>query len=157
MRLFLHSAVAVVLAGGLLAGCADGGDVDDGETTIITDDGETEAVVTDDDDDVEVRIVAPEDGAVVNSPFTVEFEADGIDIGPADEGEGNHFHLIVDDGCVVPGEVVPNDDTHLHFGEGQNETQLELALGTHELCVQVADGDHVATADTDTIEVHIEE
>lgn len=142
------------MAGGLLAGCTadDGGD---GETTVVTDDDAT--VVEEDDDDVEVRIVAPEDGAIVNSPFTVEFEAEGIDISPADQGEGNHFHLIIDAGCATPGEVIPADDEHLHFGDGQTETQLELARGQHELCLQLADGDHVASDETDTIQVNVEE
>jgi hypothetical protein len=38
------------------------------------------------------------------------------------------------------------DDTHLHFGHGQLEAELELAPGAHTLCLQAADGAHVALA-----------
>ena len=37
---------------------------------------------------------------------------------------------------------MPTDDTHIHFGKGQTETELKLAPGKHTLTMQFADGAH---------------
>jgi LysM repeat protein len=93
-----------------------------------------------------VRFVAPEDGATVPPRFDVEMAAAGLTIEPAGEiheGAG-HFHILLDTGFVAPGELVPFDEHHLHFGQGQLTTTLELALGVHALRLQVANGAHLA-------------
>jgi hypothetical protein len=51
---------------------------------------------------------------------------------------------MVDTDCVAAGQGVPKDETHLHYGQGQLEAELELAPGPHTLCLQAADGLHVA-------------
>lgn len=89
---------------------------------------------------------APESGATVARRFTVAMAADGIDIEPAGEvrdGAG-HFHVIVDAGCVEPGEVIPGDAQHLHFGDGSMTGELDLPAGSHTLCLQLGDGVHTA-------------
>jgi formylglycine-generating enzyme required for sulfatase activity len=93
-----------------------------------------------------VRFVAPLDGAVVRPSFEVEMAAEGITIEPAGEireGAG-HFHILVDADFVPPGELIPFDDQHLHFGQGQLTTTIELAPGVHTLRLQVANGAHLA-------------
>ena len=58
------------------------------------------------------------------------------------------------------GEVVPNDETHLHFGKAQTEAELGLAPGTYTLCLQAADGEHTALAGngmTQVIAITVEE
>jgi hypothetical protein len=40
--------------------------------------------------------------------------------------------------------VIPNDETHRHFGDGSTEADLELSPGRHTLCLQAADGAHIA-------------
>ncbi len=45
---------------------------------------------------------------------------------------------------MTAGEAIPKDDNHQHFGDGSTEADLELAAGTHTLCLQAADGAHVA-------------
>jgi hypothetical protein len=100
----------------------------------------------------------PTDGATVASRFTVDMTASGLEIAPAGEaieGEG-HFHVIVDDGCVDVGTVVPNDATHLHFGKAQTSAQLFLEAGDHELCLQVADGLHTALDASESIAVTVD-
>ncbi|MEZ4662493.1 MAG: DUF4399 domain-containing protein [Caldilineaceae bacterium] len=54
------------------------------------------------------------------------------------------------------GETIPRDDAHLHFGQGQSETMLMLAPGVHTLCLQAADGIHVALGLTDQITITVE-
>lgn len=84
------------------------------------------------------------DGDTVSSPVKVEFLVHGKTIKPAgidEEGTGHH-HIIIDGKSITAGEVVPADDTHIHFGKGQTETQLELSPGKHTLTLQFADYAH---------------
>jgi hypothetical protein len=96
-----------------------------------------------------VTFVDLEDGAVVSSPLVVKMAAENFTVEPAGEvkaGHG-HLHIVVDADCIPAGQVVPKDDTHLHYGQGQVEATLDLASGAHTLCLQAADGAHVALPD----------
>lgn len=93
-----------------------------------------------------VRFVDLADGASVSSPLTVKMAAENFTVEPAGEvkaGHG-HLHIVVDGDCIAAGQVIPKDEQHLHYGQGQVETTLELAAGSHTLCLQAADGAHVA-------------
>ncbi len=105
----------------------------------------------------ELRVVEPADGATVESPFALRVEADHLVLAPAGrtlDGEG-HFHVMVDGGCLSPGEVIPKDKVHLHVGTGADTLELDLPPGTYELCAQIGDGFHVAVAVADTITVNV--
>ncbi len=94
-----------------------------------------------------VYFVEPADGASAASPLKVVMAAENFVIEPASdvvaEGRG-HLHIMVDTPCVEAGQGIPKDETHLHYGKGQLEAELELAPGQHTLCLQAADGLHVA-------------
>lgn len=116
----------LVLVGLMLAGCGGSGAVA----------GPTPRVFF-----VEVK-----DGATVSSPVQVKMGAENFTIEPAGQvrtGAG-HLHIMVDADCLPAGQTVPKDDNHLHYGNGQMEANLELEPGTHRLCLQAADGAHVA-------------
>lgn len=109
-----------------------------------------------------VYFVEPADGATVASPLKVVMAAENFIIEPASEvvteGHG-HLHIMVDTDCVAAGQGVPKDEAHLHFGKGELETELELAPGPHTLCLQAADGLHVALPGdgmTQTIAITVE-
>lgn len=106
-----------------------------------------------------VSIESPADGDAVSSPVTVEMAADGVTIEPAGEvhdGVG-HFHVLVDVGCLEPGETIPADtDGYHHFGKAQTEAEIELEPGQHTLCLQVGDGEHTALDITDTVTITVE-
>jgi hypothetical protein len=105
-----------------------------------------------------VAFSEPTDGATVSSPVQVVMTAENIAIVPAGEpveGEG-HFHLMINVDCVTPGEVIPSDDQHLHFGDASTETTLDLPPGEHRLCLQLGDGVHTALDATDEITVTVE-
>jgi hypothetical protein len=107
----------------------------------------------DDGDDATATLSAPEDGATVAGGVGVTMTADGVTIeeaGEARDGAG-HFHVLIDEGCVDAGTAVPRDADHVHFGKGQDEGTVYVGPGTHELCLQVADGAHAALDITDTI------
>ena len=87
-----------------------------------------------------------EDGDTIRAPALVQWSAENFTIEPAGEvraGAG-HLHVMVNTGCVPAGEIVPSDETHLHFGKAQTEAELALAPGEYTLCLQAADGEHRA-------------
>lgn len=153
----------------LLAACADDdGATEDttdetaGETDDETDDGDYD--VADQPEDAAASFASPTDGDTVDGPITVELEADGVDIVPADApavGEA-HLHVIVDQGCFDTGETIPGPsdeataDGYNHYGDGSMGGDIELEPGTYELCTQLADGTHVAFGETEIITVTVE-
>ena len=100
------------------------------------------------DGQARVLFTSPADGATVSSPVKVTMGAVNLIVEPAGDvkaGAG-HLHIMVDTDCLAAGQVVPKDDTHLHYGKGQMEAELVLSPGTHTLCLQAADGAHIALA-----------
>ncbi|MDX1457896.1 MAG: DUF4399 domain-containing protein [Marinobacter sp.] len=92
----------------------------------------------------EARILSPQDGATVSSPFVVTFGLSGMGVAPAGVEKENtgHHHLLVDVDALPPaGQPIPSDDHHRHFGGGQTETTLDLPPGEHTL--QLILGDHM--------------
>jgi len=84
------------------------------------------------------------EGDTINMPFTVKFEVEGIEVEPAgelNEGKGHH-HLIINNGFIARGTVVPADSVNIHYGKGQTETDLDLSPGNYQLTMQFADGYH---------------
>jgi hypothetical protein len=143
----------VVLAGAAgLAGCGDdgGGQQGTGQTTA------TAAATTTSSASATgpaVSFVEPEDGAQVIGAVKVKMAATNFTIEPAGEvkpGAG-HFHIMVDTDCIAPGQVIPKDDKHLHYGMAQTEAELTLSAGEHTLCLQAGDGAHTALDLTDKV------
>jgi len=91
-----------------------------------------------------VSFVEPADGATVSSPFKVKFAVSGMDVKPAGDMAANtgHHHLFINATSIKTGEVIPVDETHLHFGKGQTETEVKLPPGTYKLTMQFANGLH---------------
>jgi hypothetical protein len=67
--------------------------------------------------------------------------------GAVNTGAG-HLHIMVDMPCVPAGQQVINDAAHLHYGKAQMQAELTLSPGPHTLCLQAADGAHIALAGT---------
>jgi len=99
-----------------------------------------------------IRFAVPANGALVEGELDdegkvsvhVEMAVEGVEVQPAGEvvpGTGHH-HVIIDGEGVASGEVVPADETHIHFGGGQTETDVALTPGEHTLTLQFADGIH---------------
>lgn len=93
------------------------------------------------------------------SPLMAFFEAENFTVeeaGEVTDGAG-HFHILINTDQVEPGETIPNDDQHLHFGDGSERGVLDLDPGDHELTLQMGDGEHTALALTDTQSVTVED
>jgi len=95
-----------------------------------------------------VFFTSPRDGSTATSPVKVTMGAENFVVEPAGaiKAGAGHLHIMVDTDCVAAGEVVPADAAHLHYGKGQLEAELALSPGTHNLCLQAADGAHIALA-----------
>ncbi|MDO3386739.1 DUF4399 domain-containing protein [Gilvimarinus sp. SDUM040013] len=95
-------------------------------------------------EDADVYFISPADGSTVSSPVKVQFGLTGMGVAPAGVERSNtgHHHLLIDvDTPPAPGQTIPSDENHRHFGGGQTETTLELSPGTHTL--QLLVGDHL--------------
>ena len=93
-----------------------------------------------------VAFLAPADGAVVTSPFTVKFGVAGMAVQPAGTmtPDTGHHHLLVNAEEVAAMTVIPVDEQHMHFGKGQTETTLNLKPGKYKLTMQFGNGLHQA-------------
>ncbi len=98
--------------------------------------------------DARVFFIGIEDGAVVESPFTVKFGIDGFGITAAGtkgkiRHQAGHHHLLVDVETLPDLDApIPRDEHHLHFDGGETETLLELPPGEHTLQLLLGDEDH---------------
>ncbi len=110
------------------------------------------------------RILHPPDGAVLGSPVPVVLAADGVTLRPCDVPapcEG-HLTVVVDRPCLPAGELVPSgalraDELGVHgLTDGGRVALLHLALGTHTLCAQLADGARLAFGATQTVTVTVD-
>lgn len=153
-----HRTVAFVAIAALtFAACGDTDDTGAEDTTAgATTDGDT----TTDGAAAEgsVSFVSPQDGDTVSSPVSWEAQIDGFTVeaaGEVKEGAG-HLHILVDQDCFAPGETITKEEGQNHFGDGSTSGELELEPGEHTLCLQLADGEHVALDVTDTITITVE-
>jgi len=91
-----------------------------------------------------VYIVAPANGAVVPSTFTVVFGLTGMGVAPAGIQRENtgHHHLLID-GEILPNLNMPLGDNVSHFGGGQTQTTVTLSPGTHTLQLILGDYLHL--------------
>ncbi|MEI7037075.1 DUF4399 domain-containing protein [Fulvimonas yonginensis] len=93
-----------------------------------------------------VYFITPRDGATVGREVTVRFGLKGMGVAPAGVAKEHtgHHHLLVDvTDLPLAGQPIPKDEHHLHFGNGQTETVLHLAPGTHTLQLELGDANHV--------------
>ena len=102
-----------------------------------------------------------EDGATLKSPIHIEMGVEGMEVEPAGavkEGFGHH-HIIINNthGYVERGDIVPMNETNIHFGKGQTEYDLELEPGEYILTLQFANGFHESFGEglSRTINVHV--
>lgn len=91
-----------------------------------------------------VDFVEPKNGATVTSPFKVVFAVTGMTVQPAGDMTANtgHHHLLINAENIPNGTVIPMDATHIHYGKGQTETEVNLPPGKYKLTMQFANGAH---------------
>ncbi len=99
-------------------------------------------------DGAKVYFIGLEDGAVVKSPFKVQFGIKGFGITPAGTTDRRkhttgHHHLLVDvEQLPDLDEAIPRDSHHIHFDQGETEAVLDLSAGRHTLQLLLGDEEH---------------
>ena len=93
-----------------------------------------------------VFFISPKNGDTISSTFNMKFGSENLTVVPAgtdiDDKTKGHFHILVDRGFFPKDQVIPMDETHIHYGKGQKEASLTLPPGKHKLTLQFADGAH---------------
>jgi hypothetical protein len=108
-----------------------------------------------------VYFVAPANGAEISGPVKVVFGlAPAMGVAPAGVQQKNtgHHHLLIDNPAVDLNQPLPVSDQVKHFGNGQTETAVTLAPGTHKLQLVLGDWKHqphspAVTSETITVTV----
>ncbi|WP_440771597.1 DUF4399 domain-containing protein [Natronorubrum sp. DTA28] len=153
-----------------LAGCSDlieEYDEDDGPEE-ETGDGDRVEDVDHENPEGELEVVSPDDGDEVTSPVEIEMDVEDFELqaveddGDDDEADApddgaGHLHVIVDEGCVDPGYMIPLEDGYHHLSEGETEIELDLEPGEYELCAQAGDDQHNAYEMTDELSIEVVE
>ena len=104
-----------------------------------------------------VSFAEPKDGASIKGPVKVVMRVEGMKIQPAGEvveGTGHH-HILINKDFFPPGQVIPTDDTHRHWGKGDTEAVLDLPPGDYKLTLQFADGLHRSYGKDSSATIHI--
>lgn len=94
--------------------------------------------------DAKLFFITPPADSAVRSPVLVAFGIEGAEVKPAGEAHPNsgHHHLIINGTTITEGQVVPANETHIHYGKGQKQAEIELAPGEYTLTMQFADHLH---------------
>jgi hypothetical protein len=91
-------------------------------------------------------IIWPKNSQVIEGgKFWLRMGLSNAGVAPAGirkEGTGHH-HVLIDTDLPPPGEPIPNNLNHLHFGGGQTEARIELPPGRHTIQLVFGDADHV--------------
>ena len=92
-----------------------------------------------------VYLIAPANGAVVQSPVRIQFGLHGMGVAPAGTHQPNtgHHHLLINEPDVAEDQPLPKTEHVLHFGGGQTETTLDLAPGDYTLQLLMGDYAHI--------------
>lgn len=85
------------------------------------------------------------EGSIVTSPFKVEMGVDKMVLDTANgkiKPASGHHHILIGFDSIPAGMAVPKDSTHLHFGNAQAYTDINLLPGKYKLTLQFADALH---------------
>lgn len=91
----------------------------------------------------------PQDGDTVSSPVNLTFGSENVRVAAVPDTVDSpregviHYHLGVDADCLAPGTTIPSADPWIHFGDGSNQIEMQLAPGEHRLTVQAGNDEHV--------------
>ncbi len=81
-------------------------------------------------------------------PLGLTFGVENYEIGAVPEtvstprGGVGHYHLGVNAECLPAGEIIPNADPWIHFGDGSDGMEMQLEGGEYRFSVQIGDDEH---------------
>jgi len=86
------------------------------------------------------------DGATLETPFVARFGLSMRGLVPAGKtaGRAGHHHLLINQALPLDfKKPLPFTDQYIHFGKGQMEMVVNLAPGTYDLRLLLADQGHI--------------
>jgi uncharacterized protein DUF4399 len=97
-----------------------------------------------------VFFIEPKNNANVTSPVHMKFGSEGIEISPVPPGDLKetrpgmaHYHVGIDQDCLPAGKnIVKGTPSWVHFGDGKDVFDSQLAPGKHKLALQLGDDLH---------------
>lgn len=96
--------------------------------------------------DAQAYIIWPGDGQVIEGGrLWVRMGLKNMGVAPSGVSTPNtgHHHLLINVDPPPPGEPIPNDRNHVHFGAGETEARLtDLPPGEYTLQMLLGDADH---------------
>jgi hypothetical protein len=95
--------------------------------------------------DAYLYIISPVDGETVKGRFWCRFGLRNMGVTHAGDNFPNsgHHHLLIDTSEPIdPGEPIPQDKNHLHYGAGETEAVVELPPGKHTLQLVLGNDKH---------------
>jgi hypothetical protein len=95
--------------------------------------------------DAYLYFIWPQNGQRIKGAFWCRFGLRHMGVTRAGDAAPNagHHHLFIDvNDPVVPGEPIPQDKNHLHFGGGQTEARIDLPKGKHTMQLVLGDAEH---------------
>ncbi len=92
-----------------------------------------------------VFFITPADGDTVQSPVSIEFGIENMDVAPAgqDTMHSGHHHLIINADLPPLDLPIPANDNYRHFGDGSTSVSLALEPGTYTLRMLLGDHLHI--------------
>lgn len=104
----------------------------------------------------QVQILSPSHGDELTGPVTFTIDRGAVRPTQDTVDAGGHFWLVIDDECVEVGEVLPVDEPgHIAVPDDQDEIEVDLTPGAHDVCLQFADANHVAYYEVDQITIRV--
>ena len=110
-------------------------------------------------DSGKIEIVSPTLNEEVSGPVEFVISRGQVDTtGDTVESDaGGAFWLVVDRECEAVGETLPvNQSGYNRVPDGADTVTLDLAPGTHEICLQFADASNVAYYEVDELTISVE-
>ena len=156
--------VAALASAALLAGCGGGGEAE--APAMETDAAPAPAAAAAPTGPPRVFFVAPADGSDNPAEIGVAFEfgVENFEISPVPDPMNavraavGHYHLGVGAECLPVGEIIPQADPWVHFGDGSNTIEVQLEPGEYQMSVQVGDDEHRTLEGLcDTITIRVED
>lgn len=92
-----------------------------------------------------VYFIDIKNGQTIAPKTIIHFGLRGMGLAPAgvDRQNSGHHHLLIDAELPPLDAPIPNDFNHLHFGNGQTETEVSLPPGEHTLQLLLGDLNHI--------------
>jgi hypothetical protein len=106
-----------------------------------------------------IEIVSPSLNEEVTGPVEFVIDRGAVDTTGDTVGSdaGGAFWLIVDQGCVPVGDELPvADPGHHRVPDGEDSVTVDLAAGSHEICLQFADASNITYYEIDEITISVE-